>query len=363
MTPERWRRVREVFDEAVECSTAERPSFLDRATAGDPDLRAEVDSLLESYDASEDFLAEPPARLGEALGGGEEESLEGSEIGPYRLLRRMRLEGASPVYLAERATGERFAVKLLPTGLDSLVARQRLQTERRTLEALDHPGVIRPLESAIAPDGRPYLVLEAFEGAPIDRWCDERRLPIAGRLRLFSAACDAVQHAHWRLVIHLAIGPETLLVDREGRLKLVDFSAAAPLRLGDAGADAVSTALDVGALGVVLYRLLCGGWPGAEPRPPSEALLGGTAAAEIAACRASTPGKLAGELLGDLDAIAMLALGREAGHRYPTAHVLRDDLSRYLDNLPVRARRPTLGYLIDKGIGRAAARARRLLGR
>ncbi len=366
MTPERWRRVRELLDEAIERPAATRAAFLAQAAAGDPDLRAEVDSLLASYDESEDFLAEPPARLGEVLGTGAGESLEGAGVGPYRLLTLLRAEGASPVYSAVAPGGGRVAIKLVPPGLDSLAARQRILGERQTLAALDHPGVLRAIETGVAQDGRPYLVVELFEGSPIDRWCDERRLPIDERLRLFVSACDAVQHAHWRLVIHLAVGTQSLLVDERGALKLVDFGVASPLRLAEAapeaGREPLSTAVDVNALGVVLYRLLCGRWPGTAPEPPSRALFRDEPPQpeSIAGCRDSSPEALARRLSGDLDSIALLALGHQAGHRYPTARVLSDDLERHLGHLPVRARGRNPAYLLERMMARGLARARAL---
>ncbi len=191
------------------------------------------------------------------------------------------------VYLAQRDDLPRsVALKVLPRGLDSDELRLRFLRERRILATLDHPHIARLYDGGLAHDGRPYFVMEYVEGEPIDVYCDRNRLPVAARLALFHTVCRAVQHAHQRLVVHRDLKPSNVLVTVvEGRpvVKLLDFGIARlaeeaegeqPITRTDAAVftleyaapeqirgEAVTTATDVYALGILLYELLVGERP------------------------------------------------------------------------------------------------------
>ncbi|HLT47832.1 MAG TPA: serine/threonine-protein kinase [Rubricoccaceae bacterium] len=233
----------------------------------------------------------------------------------------------------------------------------RFRRERQVLAALDHPGIARLLDGGAAEDGRPYLVMELVEGAPITAYADGRRLGLDGRLGLFAQACEGVAYAHRRLVVHRDLKPSNVLVgEGEGGrpvVKLLDFGIARLLDAGDgeavtrlgrpmtpeyaapeqrAGA-AVTTATDVYALGVLLYELLTGRRPEAAPRPPSA----------VAAER---------RYRGDLDTLALTALHPDPDRRYGSAEALLDDLRRLRAGLPLRARPDTPGYRLRRFVGR-----------
>ena len=114
---------------------------------------------------------------------------------------------------------------------------RRFQAERETLAALDHPNIARLLDGGTTADGQPYFVMEFIEGVPIDRYCDELRLPIAKRLQLFRSVCAGVQYAHENLVVHRDIKPDNILVTRDGTPKLLDFGVAKLVAGGAAIAD------------------------------------------------------------------------------------------------------------------------------
>ena len=115
------------------------------------------------------------------------------------------------VWEAERIQGafeQRVAVKLLKRGMDSEEIVRRFLRERQILARLDHPGIARLYDGGLAPDGRPYFVMEKIDGEPITAWCAARALDLAGRLRLLVACCRAVAAAHRRLVVHRDLGRE-----------------------------------------------------------------------------------------------------------------------------------------------------------
>jgi serine/threonine protein kinase len=296
--PARWRRLDELFAAAVDLPTAERRAFVTWTCADDPDLRLRLEELLDADPDSEGFLARAVAAGlaadREARGGGdstpgEGEGLQGVEglrrVGPYRLLREIGRGGTGRVFVAERAEGgfgQRVAVKLLRPGMDSEEILKRFATERSILARLEHPGIARLYDGGTTADGRPYFVMEAIDGHPIDLWASERKVDLPGRLVLFLKVCRAVHYAHQNLVVHRDLKPSNVLVTGAGEPKLLDFgiaklldpdlsheathTALRPMTPGYASPEqvrggTVTTASDVYALGVLLYRLLTGRHP------------------------------------------------------------------------------------------------------
>lgn len=328
-------------------------------------------------------------------------------IGPYRLLRELGQGGMGVVYLAERDDGQfrrRVAIKLVRSELNDGQAQRRFLTERQILAALNHPNIAQLLDGGVTSGERPYLVMEYVEGRPITEYCDTQRLDLASRLRLFQEVCAAVHHAHHNLVIHRDLKPSNIVVDGEGRVKLLDFGIAKLLNpsLGPADApftrleqwvmtpeyaspeqvrgEALTTASDVYSLGVILYELLAGHRPyrlttrspeeivevvcGRDPERPSTRagqtevvpLADGTlqkiTPEVVSAARDSAVERLPRQLRGDLDAIAMNALRKEPGRRYGSAERLREDVQRYLEGRPVQARQGNRRYLAAKFLRR-----------
>jgi tetratricopeptide (TPR) repeat protein/serine/threonine protein kinase len=297
------------------------------------------------------------------------------------------------VYLAERADSEfrrQVAIKLIKRGMDTDFILRRFRNERQILASLDHPYVARLLDGGTTEDGLPYFVMEYIEGLPIYRFCDERKLTISERLRLFRQVCDAVHYAHRHLVIHRDIKPSNILVTGEGVPKLLDFGIAKLLNpeLADITLDPTATAMrlmtpeyaspeqvqgqpvtpstDVYSLGVLLYELLTGHRPyrfisrapheiarvicEEKPMHPSvvvtrshdllPAQLEGRSSdtlENIYTARGATAENLRRVLAGDLDNIVMKALRKESERRYQSAEQLREDITRHLDGQPISA--------------------------
>jgi serine/threonine protein kinase len=384
--PALWERLDGVFAEALERPPAQRQAFLDEVGRDDPALRQEVERLLAADQAETGFLETPP---GELLGLALDEREEGGNLGPYRLLRRIGSGGMGAVYLARRED-EHYqrdvAIKVLRSGLASTEAFHRFLAERQILAQLEHPNIARLYDGGSTRDGRPYLVLELIDGAPVDEYCDRHRLSVRQRLALFRKICSAVQYAHQSLLVHRDLKPGNILITPEGEPKLLDFGIAkrlAPEPGGTPGetqggvrlltpsyaspeqvqSAAITTASDVYSLGVILYELLAGRRPypvaperpyeierticEREPERPSAALLrpGTDPPPEaIAQARGTRPAELRRCLQGDLDNIVLMALRKDPRSRYSSAAQLSEDLERYLEDLPVAARPETLRY-------------------
>jgi eukaryotic-like serine/threonine-protein kinase len=326
-------------------------------------------------------------------------------IGPYRILRELGHGGMGTVYLAVRADEQfhkRVALKVIRSGADSDEVVRHFKRERQILASLDHPNVARLLDGGTTDDGLPYFVMEYIEGEPFLGYCDSRNLPIPERLRLFQQIGSAVQYAHRNLVVHRDIKPGNILVAADGTPKLLDFGIAKLLNPELAGeapsatamamtpeyaspeqarGDRITTATDVYSLGVVLYELLTGHHPyrlasrqaldvlkaisDQEPEKPSTAVdrteertapQGGSLVRltpeSVARTREGTPDKLKRRLRGDLDNILMLALRKEPQRRYASVEAFSDDIRRFLEGLPVAARKPTVRYRASKFVRR-----------
>jgi serine/threonine protein kinase len=197
-----WGRVEALFDEAAALEPGERAAFLSRACGDDLEIRAEVESLLVADARAGRFLGRP------ALSAGPPPmppTLVGRRVGQYRVEAKLGQGGMSTVYLAVRADDayqQSVALKVLGHGADRSDLWARFRAERQILASLDHPGIARLLDGGTTDDGRPYLVMEYIEGAPLDRYCDEHRLGLDVRIDLFRQVCAAVQYAHQNLVVH-----------------------------------------------------------------------------------------------------------------------------------------------------------------
>jgi serine/threonine protein kinase/TolA-binding protein len=408
MQQAQWDRLQDLFSKAVELSTAERDAFVSRETADDPELRKDLLELLECD--SGNSTGPLTHALGAALDATSRErrkALVGKIIGNYRLVSVLGHGGTGTVYLAERADRQysaQVAIKVVDTATVHGDLGSRFRAERQILASLNHPNIGRLLDAGETNEGQPYLVMEYIHGEQLDRYADRQSLNLHSRLRLFLEICAAVQYAHQNLVVHRDLKPANILVTSDGVPKLLDFGIAKLLDTGDAAAvlaltrmndrlltpeyaspeqilgQAVTTASDVYALGVVLYELLTGLRPYSvpvsasqlelerlicisDPERPSAAVRKATAqciaqnrsdVAAIAQARALNAEKLHKRLQGDLDAIVMRALRKEPQHRYPSVEQLSADIRRHLDSEPVQARQGNWAYYSNRFVRRHA---------
>ncbi len=347
-----------IFIDVVDLPTEEQTSALMAIETTEPALAARVRGLLGRDAQPSPLDAAAPAALGALIG-------DPTDIGAYRVVRRLGEGGMGTVYLAERdidGLRTQVAIKLIRRDRVSGVFLSRFLAERRHLAALDHPGICRFIDASSLPDGSPYVVLEAIDGEPLLQYCERHRLGLRARVELLAAIVDAVAHAHDRLVIHRDIKPSNVLVTADGTPKLLDFGIAKSLTDSAATGtaerfltpsvsapeqwlgQAVGVASDVYGLGVLAYELLAG-------RAPFD--FQGLRAAEIeklilhvAPAPVSDVSRLpfAAQLRGDLDAIVGMCLHKTPTQRFANAAALEADLQRYLQQRPIQARRTGVGY-------------------
>ena len=399
LDPDWWQAVAPYLDQALEMPEEERTAWLASLGEREPALATELAALLDEHRAlaQEGFLENWPALLPRSPG------MAGQTIGAYKLISQIGQGGMGSVWLAERSDGRferQAAVKFLSVALVGRGGEGRFKREGSILGRLAHPHIAALVDAGVLSTGQPYLILEYVAGEHIDRYCDQRRLDIEERVRLFLDVLDAVAHAHANLIVHRDIKPSNVLVRTDGQIKLLDFGIAkllegegldgeATLLTVDGGqvmtpeyaapeqlsGGAVTTATDVYAVGVLLYLLLTGQHPAGsgphtpaelvraivdtEPPRPSEIVTAAnrgvqsvTANAEL---RTTTPDKLHRLLRGDLDTIVAKTLKKIPQERYVSVTALAEDLRRYLRHELISARPDTIRYRAAKFVRRNRA--------
>ncbi|MGQ3056281.1 MAG: protein kinase domain-containing protein [Nevskia sp.] len=386
MTDDRSRQAQALFDEAAQLPWDRRGAFLDRACAGDAPLRAELEQRLRSMG---DTVAVLDRASVQAANEPEEPVLPaGTVLGPWEIEDLIGQGGMGEVYRARRADHAfdlQVAIKLLKRGLDTQQVVRRFLLERRILAQLTHPNIAHALDAGAAPDGRPYLVMEYVAGQPITEYSRVQAHSVVDRLRLMITVCRAVQEAHQRQIVHRDLKPSNVLVTSAGQVKLLDFGIAKSLddeamdatRLaGEATAltpayaapeqilgQALTSAVDVYALGVMLYELLTARLPHRrEGRSASvlvaelgsETLIRPSTVLRQERGRLPEPERLSRlrSISRDLDLIVLKALHPEAARRYRSAQELADDLQRLLDQRPVLARADSVAYRAGRFVRR-----------
>lgn len=383
---ERSDSVAQLVEAALECDPAQRAQFLENACPDDPELRAEVESLLRFQQQAGGLMERPAYEISSAMFSEEGAELAaGDVVDNYKVMSLLGAGGMGEVYLAEDMKLERrVALKVVKRGVGSPGILRHSRKEQKILAGLNHPNIARLYGTGITPSGSPFFVMEYIEGERLDIYCRNHDLSIPDRLALFRKVCGAVSYAHQNLIIHRDIKPANIRVTPDGEPKLLDFGIAklldpetpalaestmtvAALMTPEYASpeqvcgENITTVSDVYALGVVLYELLIDRRPYAitsrnpaeiariiteqQPIRPSIAV---TATNGTPHYKASTS-KL---LKGDLDNIVLKTLRKEAGRRYASVAQVSDDIRRYLEGRPVTARKDTVGYRAIKFVKR-----------
>ncbi len=329
---------------------------------------------------------------------GQQREATGSKIGPFVLLQKIGEGGMGTVWVAEqtRPVKRRVALKLIRADLRSSETIRRFEAERQALALMDHNNIAKVLDAGETSDGIPYFAMEFIKGIPITKYCDEMRVEMRERLRLFVQVCDAVQHAHQKGIIHRDLKPSNLLVAMQDGVptpKIIDFGVAKALhqKLSDKtmyteigqmigtleymspeqaelSALDVDTRADIYSLGVILYELCTGSTPISSERIRSAGILGAirlikedepmrpstrlsqthSGLSNTSSSRREDPRRLVAQLKGELDWIILKTLEKDRTRRYESAVGLGNDIRRFLNNEPVHARPANTSYLIKK---------------
>lgn len=382
MDTKQLEHIRELFEKALEQAADQRMSWLQNAT-DNPTIKNEVLSLLAAHESAGDFLEEPltvEAGLIDEL----EDPMIGKNIGNYAIESLAGMGGTGAVYAGHRSDNlyeKKVAIKILKYGITSEYLLKRFRIERQTLANLQHYNITRLIDGGRTESGLPYLIMEFVDGTPITEYCRTNNLSIHEKVELFRQVCDAVQYAHQSLIVHRDIKPGNILVTNKGIPKLMDFGIAKIIdeELSDTTAnltmtgmwhltpeyaspeqvkgETITTATDIYSLGVLLYEVLTDCHPiqidSYSPSAISKAITEYSVkkpSEQLFASEQSS--KNYKNLKGDLDNIVLKAMHKDPDQRYASVQEFNDDLLRYLDGLPVIARKDSFAYTAGKFIQR-----------
>lgn len=407
MTTEEWNRIEEIVDNSLALPDEEQDEYIRTACENDDPLIHKVYEFLESVQKADLFFnknsllkqkLEEEAATEQFLAEKQREMV-GETIGAYTLTEQLGEGGMGAVYLGKRNDGQfdhSVAIKLIRNGVNRSEIHNRFIRERQILAGLNHENIARLYDGGMTADGIPYLIMEYVDGVPIDRYCDDHHFSVRQRLTLFKSVCKAAGYAHKNLVIHRDLKPENILITNNGTVKIMDFGIARLMEPShpdeneaepnqtkyltysnaspeQARGDNATTASDIYALGVLLYKLLSGVHPLPlhGKRNPDELMdliqhhqpqsltrsfesLNSNTQIDVATKRDATPRKLCAELKSDLNAIARKCLRKNPQQRYQTVDDLLQDFDRYSRGFPVRAVSRSKTYVARKYLVRNA---------
>lgn len=358
---DRWDQLDELFEQAISLPTDEVEDFCRRACGDDQELKAFLSDLVTAVDMGDEQVRDSITLLAQDVA--QFAQLTGQRVGAYHIDELLARGGMGEVYLASRADGEfekKVVLKVVQSKLNRDEFVRHFRTERQVLANLSHPSIPALIDAGQLDDGRPWFVTEYVRGEPIDAFCESRKTPTKERIVLVEEVGRAVQHAHNRLVLHLDIKPDNILIEHDGTPKLLDFGVARLIGETDTGhqaftpeyaspeqlrGDAPTVASDIYSLGVLLFRLVTGELPFEAPRfAPASTKIADRAQLVR---RLRSPETLAG-LDKDLRAVLARAMADDVAERYSSIESLLLDLYRYRNHRPVSARERTLGYRFAK---------------
>jgi eukaryotic-like serine/threonine-protein kinase len=383
MNPEKWRKISELFEAALQLPVPERAAFLEHACAGDDETHQRLKAMLAA-DAQEDLLMDRPAyqalsaHLPTMIGPDESQSFSGEVIGDYQLTRELGRGGMGTVYLAYDTRLDRpAALKLLPSRLINNPERvYRLQREARSASALNHPNIITIYDFGNE-NGRDYIASEFVEGRTLRDCVGDPGLTLKQILDVAIQVASALEAAHMEGIVHRDIKPENIMLRPDGYAKVLDFGLAKLTEPDSGGNEAktetsgirpdfetragilmgtvkymspeqvrgqkVDARSDLFSLGVVLYELITGHQPfGGETRHHT-----------MVAITDSEPSPIAKNLQGtvpDLQRIVSRLLAKDREQRYQTARELRTDLETLQAELAATAHIERVGAERAKAI-------------
>lgn len=372
-TPQHWQRVQSALAELLELSAEAREQRLQQWSHEDAALAAELRELLAHADAP---------RLPESLPWQHLKALDrslmpGQRLDEFVIIAELGQGGSGVVYRAMRETPfrQQVALKLLGHAAPDPTQHRRFAHERDVLAALEHPGIVRLIDARLRPDGQAYLVLELVDGLSWTPFWQQYSGTGQEALRIFLKLCEAVAYAHQHLIVHRDLKPGNVLFDQHGQPRILDFGIAkllqadpvastltrefgASMTLAFAAPEqllgqVITTATDVHALGLLLFDLLVGQHAFASAYTDADRL-------RTALCHEPAPRLIHQPLrfswrksqVQDLTRVLAKALDKDPRQRYAGAAALADDVAAVIIGRPVQARHATLGYVVQRFVGR-----------
>jgi eukaryotic-like serine/threonine-protein kinase len=227
VTPEQYRRVGQIYHQALEFERGQRAAFLDRECEGDEELRLEVESLIAAHEQPETFLNAPAVEvLAKQLA--EEKPLSiGQQIGHHRIISLLGRGGMGEVYLAQDTRlSRKVALKLLPAEFTRDVGRvRRFEQEARAVSALNHPNILTVFEIGETNEAH-YIVTEFIDGQTLRERMKGGRLAPPAALDIAAQIAAALAAAHGAGIVHRDIKPENVMLRRDRIVKVLDFGLA-----------------------------------------------------------------------------------------------------------------------------------------
>lgn len=365
-TPEEWARIKALFDAALEQPRDERESFL-RESTDDARIVERVLKMLRGDEQAGGFLNSGElGQMAASFISDDAPLAPGDRIDGFEIIEELGRGGMGYVYRAHQEHPERdVAIKVIRPAIATPRMLRRFESESGLLARLNHPGIAHVYGSGVVVvrgEPRPYFAMELVDGEPITKYCARVQPDVASRLRLMATACDAMHHAHQRGVIHRDLKPGNVLVDREGRPRIIDFGIAidietdvatlmtsreellgtlaymAPERLeSDAGMH--DTRVDIYALGVIAYEVL-----GGRSLLPPESMSIPALLHRLEHEPVKPLGQIDRRLRGDVETVIRTAMARDPAWRYAAASDFASDLRCSIAHRPIQARRPSLRY-------------------
>ena len=376
--PQRWQRVKEIFEGALEKHGAEREAFLDRVCNGETEVREEVESLLRSYEVAGSFMESPAvAHAADAL---EQKLTAGQRVKHYQVVNLIGEGGMGEVYLAtDTILGRRVALKVLPAFVSKDPDRlRRFTQEARAASRLSHPNVCVVHEIGETDDGRPFIAMEYVEGMTLRQRMRSHALKLGDVLDIAIQVAEALTAAHEAGIVHRDIKPENIVIRPEGYVKILDFGlaklterhkgathttmstmlfnsspgtvigTAAYMSPEQARGVSVDERTDIWGLGVVLYEMASG-------RPP---FTGETATDVVVAIVETDQPPISQHVEGvppELERIVKKALRKDRNERYQIVKELAIDLRSLRRELELTS---ALERSITPGVGYGSEYAR-----
>ncbi len=342
-----WNKISDAVLKAQTLDSAAREAFFGTLDTDTPEIAADVRRLFQKSQQLDAFMM---TAVGDYLPAEAPLYQQGDEVGAWRIDGLIGSGGMGDVYKAHRADklyDQSVALKVMKG--QNARRKNRFDKERQRLAMLNHPNIAVIIDGGVADNRYPYMAMEFIDGTPIAVHCESQKLGRKARLHLFGQICDAITYAHNNLILHRDLKSDNILIDQQGRLKIIDFGIAklldgndqddlGPYSFVSAAPEqlhgmTLSVQTDIFALGLLLCQLLTG----------STATRKADGGVEV-----SLP-----DVRADLAAIAKACLETDPQDRYATVSQLSDDIDAYLQDRPVRVYQGSGLYKFSKLIKRA----------